>query len=216
MSPAPREHLLDTLRTPRPESAASARRSRAVTVAKKALPVAAVVLLLALVLIPYLRTGPDANRVTYHIPNTQTASTASHMQGAQYHGTDAQGQPYTLTADTADEQSSGLIALTNPEGDITLKDGAWLMLKSTTGLFHQPSEQLDLSGNVTLYRNDGTTLSVPTATIDLRAGGASSTAPVQVSGPFGTLTAASGFVLLNRGADITFNGPVAMTLTQAQ
>jgi len=39
---------------------------------------------------------------------------------------------------------------------------------------------------------------------------------VQVQGPFGTLNAANGFVLTNRGTDITFNGPAAMTLTQAQ
>jgi lipopolysaccharide export system protein LptC len=43
-----------------------------------------------------------------------------------------------------------------------------------------------------------------------------SAAPVQVQGPFGTLTATNGFLLLDRGADIMFNGPATLTLIQAQ
>jgi hypothetical protein len=39
--------------------------------------------------------------------------------------------------------------------------------------------------------------------------------PVQVQGPFGTLTAANGFVLTDRGRDILFKGPASLTLTQA-
>jgi lipopolysaccharide export system protein LptC len=217
MSPAARERMLDGLRRRNPEVlSAIARRSLTVAALKKALPVAAALLLVALVLAPAWRAGPDANRVTYHVQNTLADNTASRMQGAQYHGTDQQGQPFTLTADSANDQGSDKVALVQPEGDITLKSGAWLMLKSDKGLFHQQSKLLGLNGNVTLYRNDGTTMNVDQADIDLRAGSATSRSPVQVQGPFGTLNAAHGFVLVNRGADITFNGPATMTLTQVQ
>jgi lipopolysaccharide export system protein LptC len=217
MSPAARERILDGLRRRNPEVIASiARRSITVSALKKTLPVAAAVLLLALALAPSWRAGPDANRVTYHVQNAAAAAAASRMQGAQYHGTDQQGQPFTITANNADEQNSDTVALTAPIGDITLKSGAWLMLKSDAGLFHQKLDRLGLTGNVTLYRNDGTTMNVNKADIDLHAGSAQSTSPVQVQGPFGTLTASNGFVLLDRGADIIFNGPAAMTLIQAQ
>ncbi len=217
MTRIPRERMLDGLRRRNPEMIASiARRSLTVTTLKKLLPVAAVLLLLALALAPSWRAGPDANRVSYHVQNTTAQSAASHMQGAQYRGTDEQGQPYTLTADSADEQADGNVLLKAPIGDLTLKSGAWLLLKSDTGLFHQKTDTLGLTGNVTLYRNDGTTMTVGHVHIDLHAGNASSTDPVQVQGPFGTLNAANGFVLTNRGTDITFNGPAAMTLTQAQ
>ena len=209
--------LLDGLRRRNAEEISSiTRRSVTVTMLKKLLPVAAVLLLLALALAPSWHAGPDANRVTYHVQNTTPQNTASHMQGAQYRGTDDQGQPFTLTAVSADEQGDGNVVLKAPIGDLTLKSGAWLLLKSDTGMYHQKTGTLGLTGNVTLYRNDGTTMTVPHVRIDLHAGSAVSTDPVQVQGPFGTLNAANGFVVSNHGTDITFNGPAAMTLTQAQ
>jgi len=216
MTESPRDKMLGDLQRHRQETPSSiARRSVAVTIFKALLPLAAAGVLIALVVSPYWRAGPDADRVTYHIPSVTSSSTASQMQGAEYHGVDQQGQPYTLTADSAAQQGADGMSLVNPEGDLTLKDGAWLMLKSATGLFHQKSEQLGLNGGVTLYRNDGTTMTVASTVIDMKAGTATSTDPVQAQGPFGTLHADNGFTLLNRGTDITFNGPVAMTLTGA-
>ena len=216
MSPAARERMLDGLRRRNPEVLARiARRSLTVAALKKALPAAALLLLVALVMAPSWHAGPAANRVTYRIQNTGSDN-ASHMQGAKYHGMDQHGQPFTLTANTADERGSDILALSAPMGDITLKDGAWLLLKSDHGTFHQKAQVLGLNGNVTLYRNDGTIMTAPSATIDLRAGSAASTAPVQVQGPFGTINAKNGFVLADRGAELTFNGPATMVLTQAQ
>ena len=217
MSPAARERMLDGLRRRNPEVlAAITRRSLKVSILKKSLPVAAALLLVALALAPSWRAGPDANRVTYHVQNVAGGAAVSRMLGAQYHGTDQHGQPFTLTANSAVQQSPDKVALTAPEGDITLKNGGWLMLKSNTGIFHQQTQMLHLSGDVTLYRNDGTILTVAQTEIDLHAGSAVSSAPVQVEGPFGTLNAAKGFVLRNHGADILFKGPASMTLTQAQ
>lgn len=217
MSPASRERMLDGLRRRNPEAlAAIARRSLTVSTLKKLLPLGAALLLIALALAPSWRAGPDANRVTYHVQKAGGASTASRMQDAQYHGVDQQGQPFTITAHNADDRGPDDVALVGPVGDVTLKSGAWLELKSDTGLFHQKSQKLGLTGNVTLYRNDGTTMNVATADIDLKAGNAQSTAPVTVQGPFGTLAAANGFHLSDRGADVVFNGPATLTLTQAQ
>jgi lipopolysaccharide export system protein LptC len=217
MSPAQRaarERMLDGLRRRSPEAIALiARRSLTKTVAKRLLPVAAVLLLVALAAAPSLRAGPAANRVTYHVQNA--TDTASRMQGARYHGVDQHGQPFTLTADTANQLTSDQVALQQPAGDITLKSGAWLELHSDAGLYHQKSQRLGLHGNVTLYRNDGTMMSSSTADIDLRSGSASSAAPVQVQGPFGTLNAANGFSLSDRGADVVFNGPATLVLAQA-
>ncbi len=217
MSPAQRaarERLLDGLRRRSPEAISLiARRSATVTVAKKLLPAAAVLLLVALAAAPSLRAGPGANRVSYHV---QTGgNTASRMQGAKYHGIDQHGQPYTLTANTANQLDSDQVALQQPAGDITLKSGAWLELKSDAGVFHQKSQELGLKGDVTLYRNDGTMMTADTASINLKAGSASSAAPVQVSGPFGTLNAVNGFNLKDRGADVVFNGPATLVLAQA-
>jgi lipopolysaccharide export system protein LptC len=63
-----------------------------------------------LALAPELRAGPDANRVTYACAEhgRKLLAATSRMQGAQYHGTDQQGQPFTITADAADEQTGAM------------------------------------------------------------------------------------------------------------
>jgi lipopolysaccharide export system protein LptC len=209
--------MLDGLRRRSPEMiAAMAKRSRGVSFLKAALPVAAVLLLIALAVAPGLRSGPAADRVTYKVQSTGGAAAASRMEGAQYRGVDQHGQPFTLTADSANQQSEENVALANPQGDITLASGAWLMLKSDAGLFDQKLQTLGLSGNVTLYRNDGTMVTAPSASIDLQHGSAASSVPVQAAGPFGTLNAAGGFLLTDRGADVLFNGPVTMVLNQTE
>lgn len=220
MSPAQqsaRERMLDGLRRRSPEMiAAMAKRSRGVSFLKAVLPAAAVLLLIALAVAPGLRSGPAADRVTYKVQNGSGAASASRMDDAQYRGVDQHGQPFTLTADSANQQSGDNVALANPQGDITLASGAWLMLKSDAGLFDQKLQTLGLSGTVTLYRNDGTMVTAPAASIDLKQGSAASSAPVQAAGPFGTLNAAGGFLLTDRGADVLFNGPVTMVLNQTE
>jgi lipopolysaccharide export system protein LptC len=219
MSPAQqsaRERMLDTLRRRNPDmTALAARRNRLVTVSKALLPVIAVGILIALVLAPSMKAGPGADRIAYKLqPNSQGA--ASVMQGAQYRGVDQQGQPFTLTANTANQHGANDIALAQPQGDITLTSGAWLLLKSDAGLFNQKLQTLGLRGNVTLYRNDGTTMTSPDAKIDLKGGNATTASPVDAAGPFGTLHAENGFTITNRGQDLTFNGPVQLVLNQAK
>ena len=217
MNHTPRHAVLETLRRQSQQTAEDyMRRSQKVGVAKRLLPAAGLLLLVALVAAPALRTGTDANRIAYHIDQAASSLPASKLLGAKYHGTDAQGQPYTITADSAVELGPDHVTLDAPMGDITLKSGAWLMLKSTSGLYHPQSGTLELTGGVTLYRNDGTILTTPDMAVNMRAGTAGTNSPTQVQGPFGTLAAQKGFALTNRGADVTFKGPATLVLTQAQ
>lgn len=217
MNHSPRHTVLQNLRRQSQESAADfVRRSQKVSLAKRLLPAAGLLLLVALVAAPELRSGPDANRVAYHIDPSAADTPASRMLGAKYHGTDLQGQPYTVTADTAVELGPDNVILAAPMGDITLKSGAWMMLKAANGVYRPRSGTLELKNGVTLYRNDGTILTAPDMVIDMRAGTAETNAPTAVQGPFGTLNARNGFILLNRGASITFKGPATLVLTQGQ
>lgn len=217
MNHSPRHTVLQNLRRQSQETAADfVRRSQKVSLAKRLLPAAGLLLLAALVAAPELRSGPDANRVAYHIDPTAASTPASRMLGAKYHGTDLQGQPYTVTADSAVELGPDNVTLAAPMGDITLKSGAWLMLKAVSGIYRPQSGKLELTGGVTLYRNDGTILTTPNMVIDMRAGSAETDAPAAVQGPFGTLNARNGFILLNRGTSVTFKGPATLVLTQGQ
>ena len=90
---------------------------------------------------------------------------------------------------TAQQVEPERVDLTIPKGDITLENGTWLMLQAKQGVFMQHSNLLDLSHDVTLYRDDGTTLVTASASIDLKNGAAAGAEPVHAEGPFGTLDA---------------------------
>jgi lipopolysaccharide export system protein LptC len=136
------------------------------------------------------------------------------LTDARYRGVDDQGRPYTLTAATAQQDGPDRVILTTPKGDITLSNGTWLMVQSKDGVFLQHSGQLDLSHEVTLYRDDGTTLVTASASIDLKNGAAASSDPTHAEGPFGTLDA-QGFTVTDKGAAVQFAGPAHLVLNGA-
>lgn len=207
---------LDSIRRQRPNIKDDlAKRSWRVTLLKRVLPGVALLLLVALAVAPSWHSGSDTDRVTYHVSATQNNETSS-MNGATYRGRDQHGQPYVVTAANVVQHSGGSAQLTSPQGSITLKSGAWLMLKSETGAYQSNTDHLDLNGDVTLYRNDGTIMTTSRASIDLHESSATGSAPVQVSGPFGVLTAQNGFTLADHGDQVMFHGPATLVLNQAQ
>jgi lipopolysaccharide export system protein LptC len=133
---------------------------------------------------------------------------------ARYNGVDDKGRPYTLTAATAWQINPEKVGLTMPKGDITLENGTWLMLTAREGTFVQHLSQLDLVRDVTLYRDDGTTVHTASASIDVRAGAAAGSEPVHAEGPFGVLDAA-GFTVMDKGDSIDFPGPAHLVLNGA-
>jgi lipopolysaccharide export system protein LptC len=217
MNHTPRETVLQNLRRQSQATAADfVRRSQKVGIAKRLLPAAGLLLLAALVAAPELRSGPEADRVAYHLEGNTAAQPASKLLGAKYHGIDQQGQPYTVTADSAVELGADNVALAAPMGDITLKSGAWLMMKAADGTYRPHSDQLELTGGVTLYRNDGMVLTTTDMVVNMHDGSAGTNAPTAVQGSFGTLNAQNGFSLTDRGAAVTFKGPATLVLTQGK
>jgi lipopolysaccharide export system protein LptC len=186
-----------------------ARRRFLITLTKWVLPLAAMVLLALIAL------WPEIDAMT-----SRTRLAMSHVSGdveggklvdARYNGIDEKGRPYTITAATAWQITPATIGLTLPKGDITLENGTWLMLTAKAGTFVQNLNQLDLVKDVTLYRDDGTTMHTESASIDLKAGGAAGSEPVHVEGPFGVLDA-QGFTVTEKGAAIDFSGPAHVIL----
>lgn len=205
-------HALTRLRRP-PSPRRLARRRMTIRLTKLLLPSLALALLAALAIWPDLRRQTDEARLSF-----QRFAQGLHgdtLYGARYHGMDQQGQPYTVTAASATQLGPNHVALDHPKGDITLQGGAWLMLESKRGVYRQTENALDLSRDVTLYRDDGTTVVTDSAAIDLHSGAAAGAAPVHANGPFGTLFAQGGFTLLDRGGSLQFAGPVRLVLDGA-
>jgi lipopolysaccharide export system protein LptC len=186
-----------------------ARRRWAITLTKWLLPAAALALLTTVALWPEVERATEQARRAIHQVSAEVES--GQLVDARYHGVDEKGRPFTLTAATARQADPERIKLTIPKGDITLEDGTWLMLNAKRGVFVQRSNQLDLTEDVTLYRDDGTTLVTASASVDMKNGAAAGAEPVHAEGPFGTLDA-QGFTVVDKGTTIQFAGPAQVLL----
>jgi lipopolysaccharide export system protein LptC len=193
-----------------PTPARIARRRLLITWSKRLLPALALVLLSSIALWPEIARQTAAGRAA--LRGWSASITASgQMIDARYHGVDEKNRPYTLTASTATQATPERVNLTDPKGDVQMESGNWLMLSAKRGVYMQHLNQLDLEGNVVLYRDDGTTLHSATASLDLRAGAGASNDITNAEGPFGTLDA-MGFALVDKGAVIQFVGPARLVL----
>ena len=189
-----------------------ARRRLLINLTKSLLPTAAALLLATLALWPEIGRMTDKARIAYQRMSHDIGGAT--VTDAHYRGVDEHGRPYTLTAATAVQAEPERINLTTLKGDITLANGTWLMVQAKHGVFLQHTNQLDLSGDVTLYRDDGTTMTTASASIDLKKGAAAGAEPTHAEGPFGTLDA-QGFTATDQATAVQFAGPAHLVLNGA-
>ena len=211
----PRERLvLEGGRARREVSRRRIRRRRfTVLIAKLGLPLAAVLLLSAIVLWPeFSRLGEQGRTSFRRIFSVEAES--GRMLDPHYRGVDERSRPYTITATWATQASPNRVDLGDPKGDMVLESGNWLQVQAKQGVFIQRSELLDLSHDVVLYRDDGTTLRTETAAIDVKQGAASSNDRTHAEGPFGTLDS-QGFTLTDKAGAIQFQGPAKLVVNGA-
>lgn len=181
-----------------------------VRLAKRLLPVVALALLTTVALWPEF--GKDERgRFTNRFHGLEPES--GQLTDVHYNGVDDRDRPYTMTASSAQQVSPERINLVDPKGDINLESGSWLMVQARQGVYGQRSGQLDLSGDVLLYRDDGLTITTDAATLDLKAGAAAGSQRVHADGPFGTLDA-QGFAVTDRSDVVQFTGPGRLVLNE--
>lgn len=203
--------VLGFSRTRRPPSAGSlARRRFMVAWTKRLLPLLGLALLGSIALWPDFEGSGVGQRVSFRIGGHAPLGGAR-MLDAHYSSIDERGEPYTVTATSAVQAGADRVDLTDPKADITLQSGSWVMIEAPRGVYWQKTRELDLSGGVTLYRDDGTTLRTESAAVDLAQSAAAGGVPVSSEGPFGTLDATA-FSLLDGGAVIQFSGPARLVL----
>lgn len=190
-----------------PSAGALARRQAVMRALRVVLPSMGVALLALLLLWPELE-GKD-NRLSFRQGSGGIA--AAHVAQPLFQGMDDQRRPYTITAAMARQvQDRGgpgaeVVALDAPRADITLTDGAWLLLEARAGEYDRGRNLLELQGGVTLWHDAGTRFHTEAATLDLAAGTAQGSTAIEATGPFGTITG-EGFDIRDRGAAIIFTG----------
>ncbi len=190
-----------------------ARRRVIVTMTKWLLPLVALLLLGAIAAWPEISRVTDQGRITFRRALGLAADSARMLE-PRYHGANERGQPYTLSAASAVQVGPERVNLEAPKGDVMLQGGSWMLVQSKTGVFVQHRNQLDLSDDVQLYRDDGVTMRTESATVDLKSGAATSAMMTHAEGPFGQLDA-QGFTLVDKGAVVQFQGPARLILNEA-
>ncbi|MCC7283567.1 MAG: LPS export ABC transporter periplasmic protein LptC [Acetobacteraceae bacterium] len=198
-------------REARPPGASPARRL-AVRLLKRLLPAAAMLLLAAIALWPQWQGSEEARRITFRL-GSNLLNEPMRMRDARFRGIDQLGRPYTITASEATQLpgSEDRVELTEPKGDITLQDGAWVLLQARHGLYRRQPGLLDLDTAVVLNHDGGYEVRTDQASIDLEARTARGTSPIEGQGPFGTIEG-QGFEAEDGGKVIIVTGPARMVL----
>ncbi|MCE2565963.1 LPS export ABC transporter periplasmic protein LptC [Komagataeibacter sp. FNDCF1] len=197
-----------------PNAADLARRQTIMRSAKWMLP------LLALILLGSIAAWPAVERAV--IMHTGTMAQMSHvrvksgsMLNPTYRGLDEHGRPYMITADEARQVSSERIDLTNAAADTLMDNGNWLYVTANEGVYIQHAQMLDLTHEVTLYRNDGTLMLTPTADIDMRHNIIVTDSWIHGEGPMGVMDVQGGMLDIHGGI-MLFRGPGRMILNAAE
>ena len=139
------------------------------------------------------------------------------MSHSHFSGIDKKNRPYTVTADSAQQQAADRndINLENPLAELTLKSDTanpgWVALRAAHGQYREDPGLITLQGDVHLYEDQGYEIHSSEAAIDLDNGIAWSDKPTEGQGPRGTIHA-QGFQMRDEDNTIVFTGPGTLVL----
>lgn len=175
-------------KAPRETLNKAARYSRFVFVMKRTLPVVAASLT-AIVLV-FALVPRDFTRMAMKFTHLGSIDNDLTMTHPRLTGTDEQGQPYVVTAETAVQDGQGQhIQLKKVEADITLKDGTWLNIVSDAGVIDNDAHTLRLNGHINIYSDNGYEAHTLEASVDLKTSVIRGSSHIEAQGPLGTLSA---------------------------
>jgi len=189
----------------------SMRYSRFAGAMKFVLPAFAAILIALVVAWPQLRSGGNHFRMGYSA--TTPEDVTPRMVNARFTGVDGAERPFTVTSVMATRTSakSPTVDLDAPKADVTLGDGSWVALSSTSGTYNETTHDLELRDKVSLFHDSGYEFHTAIAHINMGDGTAYGDAPVKGQGPFGLLTS-DGFRVRDNGKTVIFTGTAKLII----
>jgi lipopolysaccharide export system protein LptC len=193
------------------------RRGTSVRMLKVALPLV-VVVTLGYVAYWWLQSRGTVVDPTFiqQVNETNTKAEVT-VNDVKYDGKDKKGRPFSITADSASHADGDdrHIALKKPLADITMSSGAYVALTANDGILDRDADVVTLSGDVTLFHDNGLSFQTDSATIDLNAKTAEGNDVVEGQNGDGELIS-QGFRVLDDGDTIEFTGKAYMKIYPKQ
>lgn len=162
--------------------------SLAVRLLRLVFPVAAVLLFFVVALWRDIVPNPQVIGLeASSLPSSEVEELT--MIRPRFDGLDKEGQPYTLTAERANQldEEGTEVFLMQPAADVTLKNGRWVAISAEGGRYYRVEERLELEGSVNLFQDDGYELRTETLEVEFEAGVINSDTPVAGQGPRGEM-----------------------------
>ena len=200
----------------RPLPAHLRRHTRFVAAMRLVLPAIAALLLGMLAL--WSRFGLDGDRFMLSLGTLGPAHIDSmSMDNPHFEGLDEKKRPFSVTAKQANQvdKNADVIDLTKPQADMTMENGTWLSIDSDSGRYRRQDQQLDLTGVVNLFQDQGYEMHTRNLHIDLASGKATGREAVQGQGPAGNLTA-EGIEVSDGGKRVMLFGRSHMVLNPGE
>ncbi|MGI9373691.1 MAG: LPS export ABC transporter periplasmic protein LptC [Hyphomicrobiales bacterium] len=153
---------------------------------------------------------PDKGAQEAALPQAEKSDVAA----AVFSGFDGEKDPYTINADSAqqDAQNPAKTHLDTVRGRLhTSSKNELLHMKSDKGLYNSNTKLLDLEGNVEIVSSDNYVAYMPTAQIDVNAKRLASDDPIHVIFDQGTIDA-DAVEMWDNGNTILFKNGVKMRI----
>ncbi len=178
---------------------------------KRILPLAALVL--AIAVIGYAVQPRDAGQMALTFERLGAIENDLAMINPRLTGTDDNGLPFVVTASSAIQlgPASERVRLENVNADLVLEDGTELNVIAAQGAIDNQTQTLDFYGGIKLSTADGYTAETDSARADLRQGIVHGESPVTARGAIGSLTAQS-FTFERHSGMLHFSGDVRMEI----
>jgi lipopolysaccharide export system protein LptC len=185
--------------------------TRFVSLMKRALPVAASLLIGAVLVFSFIPRQSDKITMAYQQLGRIDNDLA--MIKPRLSGSDARGNPFVVTADIAvqDARNTRRARLRNIEADLSLDKQRWINAAATDGLYDMSAGSLVLSGGISVYSDSGYELHTKSGNVDLRSGVFRGQKEVTGQGPLGNFRA-DHFELRRASRQILLDGNVHMTM----
>lgn len=161
---------------------------RVISIARVVLPAAVILLIFALAAAP-LTSGRD---ISFVLSKDRVAVAKERMRVSEalYRGEDTKGQPFSITARSAVQQTSAdpVVKLDQLAANIVLQQGP-ATLVAPKGRYNLTNEKVGLDGPVNFRSADGYTLATHDVDLDMQTRTLASRNPVTGTMPLGTFSA---------------------------